>query len=116
MPISQIQKINATFGVESVPDASPYDRVSPGWSEIEHGTTIGNASVAYWEGESGWAHLPVWPYNEVCVMLSGRVTIEDEHGERASFVAGDAFLVPQGFNGVWHTDELSRKIYIGIPA
>jgi uncharacterized cupin superfamily protein len=49
--------------------------------------------------------------NELCVMTSGRVVIESDSGERSSFAAGDAFVVPSGFSGTWEVLEDCSKIY-----
>jgi uncharacterized cupin superfamily protein len=49
--------------------------------------------------------------NELCVMTAGRVTIESASGERSSFAAGDAFVVPAGFVGTWEVVEDCAKIY-----
>ncbi len=49
--------------------------------------------------------------NELCVMTAGRVIIESVSGERSSFGAGDAFVVPAGFNGTWEVVEDCAKIY-----
>jgi len=49
--------------------------------------------------------------NELCVMTAGRVVIESDAGERLSFQAGDAFVVPAGFSGTWEVVEDCSKIY-----
>ena len=49
--------------------------------------------------------------NELCVMTAGRVVIESESGQRSSFAAGDAFVVPAGFSGTWEVLEDCSKIY-----
>ena len=49
--------------------------------------------------------------NELCVMTAGRVIIESASGERSSFAAGDAFVVPAGFEGTWEVVEDCAKIY-----
>jgi uncharacterized protein len=49
--------------------------------------------------------------NELCVMTAGRVVIESDSGERASFAAGDAFVIPAGFAGTWEVVEDCAKIY-----
>ena len=49
--------------------------------------------------------------NELCVMTAGRVMIESDTGERASFGPGDAFVVPAGFSGTWEVLEDCAKIY-----
>ena len=49
--------------------------------------------------------------NELCVMLSGTVVIEGVDGQRQTFTAGDAFVVPAGFEGTWTVIEPASKIY-----
>ena len=49
--------------------------------------------------------------NELCVLTAGRVTIESATGERESFAAGDAFVVPAGFEGTWTVHEDCEKLY-----
>jgi uncharacterized cupin superfamily protein len=65
-------------------------------------------------GEPGSVRIPVWPYDEVCVIQSGRVAIQDASGRRRVFGAGEAFVVPAGFDGWWHTLEPTRKVFVGI--
>lgn len=49
--------------------------------------------------------------NELCLMTAGRVIIESVSGERSTFVAGDAFVIPAGFTGSWEVVEDCEKIY-----
>jgi len=49
--------------------------------------------------------------NELCVMTAGAVVIESVSGERSTFRAGDAFVIPAGFNGTWEVLEDCAKIY-----
>jgi uncharacterized cupin superfamily protein len=49
--------------------------------------------------------------NELCVMTAGRVVIESDAGERATFGPGDAFVIPAGFSGTWEVLEDCSKIY-----
>jgi hypothetical protein len=44
-------------------------------------------------------------------MTAGRVVIESDSGERNTFTAGDAFVVPAGFSGSWEVLEDCSKIY-----
>jgi uncharacterized cupin superfamily protein len=53
----------------------------------------------------------VYTENELCVMTAGRVVIASASGERNTFVAGDAFVVPAGFSGTWEVLEDCSKIY-----
>lgn len=49
--------------------------------------------------------------NELCVLTAGRITIESLTGQRESFAAGDAFVVPAGFEGTWIVHEECTKFY-----
>jgi uncharacterized cupin superfamily protein len=49
--------------------------------------------------------------HEFCVILEGRMRIESLQGERHDIRAGDAFVVPAGFEGTWEVTEPSRKWY-----
>ena len=49
--------------------------------------------------------------NELCVMTAGRVVLHGPVGERLEFSAGDAFIIPAGFDGTWEVLEKCSKIY-----
>jgi uncharacterized protein len=48
---------------------------------------------------------------EFCVIIEGRVRIESIAGEKSEFKAGDAFVVPPGFEGIWEVIEPCKKWY-----
>lgn len=49
--------------------------------------------------------------HELCVLIEGRVRIESAGGERHELKAGDAFVVPAGFEGTWEVVEPCKKWY-----
>ena len=49
--------------------------------------------------------------HEFCVIIEGRMRIESASGERHELRAGDAFIVPAGFEGTWEVVEPSKKWY-----
>jgi uncharacterized protein len=61
-------------------------------------STIGRWRVRYTE-------------NELCILTAGRVVLLGTTGERSEFAAGDAFIVPAGFEGTWEVLEDCSKIY-----
>jgi len=63
-----------------------------------------------WQSNSGKWRIR-YTEHEFCVMLEGRVRIEATSGERYEFRAGDAFVVPAGFEGSWEVLEACRKWY-----
>ncbi len=44
-------------------------------------------------------------------MLAGRVRLTGDDGTEAMLVAGDSFVIPAGFTGVWEVLETARKLY-----
>lgn len=48
---------------------------------------------------------------EFCHLLRGRVALTSESGQRWEFSAGESFVVPAGFKGVWEVLEECRKLY-----
>ncbi|MCO5969329.1 cupin domain-containing protein [Actinoallomurus soli] len=116
MPIEQIQVLAPGSGSPVVPPVSDYAEVTGGWAEVEHRALVsdGRSIAGAWEGEPGAVRIMRWPYDEVCVIQEGRVAIEDTRGHRREFGPGEAFLVPAGFDGWWHTLQRTRKIFVGI--
>ena len=49
--------------------------------------------------------------SEFCGILSGRVILTGADGKAEEFKAGDAFVIPAGFEGTWETVEPVRKWY-----
>ncbi|MER6950553.1 cupin domain-containing protein [Nonomuraea sp. NPDC000554] len=60
-----------------------------------------------WEGEPGTLHLGPYPYDDICVMICGRVALTGNGGGRREFTGGDVFFIPRGFGGAWETLEPS---------
>ena len=48
---------------------------------------------------------------EFCVLIEGRVRLESIHGEKHEMRAGDAFVVPAGYEGIWEVAEPCKKWY-----
>ncbi|HSN72834.1 MAG TPA: cupin domain-containing protein [Steroidobacteraceae bacterium] len=62
-------------------------------------STVGRWRVAYSE-------------HEFCRLTAGVVRIEAEDGEVRTFRAGDSFIVPAGFRGIWEVLEPAEKQYV----
>lgn len=71
----------------------------------------GRFSTGVWQCTPGVVRMSRWPYNEFCVLLSGRVVITPDGGEPREHRAGDAFVIPHGFTGTWEIRETVRKYY-----
>ena len=63
-----------------------------------------------WEGDIG-AWRVHYTEHEFCHMLAGRVRIVDDEGDERIVAAGDSFVIPAGFSGIWEVLEPARKLY-----
>src|SRR5258708_23463060 len=68
-----------------------------------------------WSSTSGKWRIR-YTEHELCVLFEGRVRIESISGERHEFRAGDAFVVPSGFEGTWEVGEPGKKWNAGFEA
>lgn len=116
MTINSIVRVSKHALPATKPSVLDYDSVTDGWDEREYRTDFGNDSVegGYWSGAAGSVAFQSWPYSELCVILRGRVAVEDAEGERAEFGPGEPFLIPEGFAGTWHTLEPTEKVFVGV--
>ncbi|WP_448206337.1 cupin domain-containing protein [Azospirillum sp. sgz302134] len=64
-----------------------------------------------WQCTPGIVAMKDWPYDELCVLLAGRVVITPEGGSPQEYRQGDAFAIPKGFTGTWDIRETIRKYY-----
>jgi uncharacterized cupin superfamily protein len=53
-----------------------------------------------------------YPYDEYVRVLQGSVVLTSSEGERQSYEAGDAFLVPVGWTGTWEMPTRFRELII----
>jgi uncharacterized protein len=78
------------------------------WNHYTEGTQQFFAGV--WAATCGrW--VVRYTEHEFCHLLSGRVVLTSEEGERLEFGRGDSFVVPAGFVGTWEVIEECRKVY-----
>lgn len=116
--VDEIRTLKVGTGTPVVPQWGP-DDASPEWRETEwrgFGSDDRHPFGGGWEGEPGTLRMASYPYDEVCVMLTGRVALIDSAGGRREFCAGEAFFVPRFFSGVWETLEPSQKIFVALPS
>ena len=63
-----------------------------------------------WSSTSGKWRIR-YTEHEFCVLIEGRVRLESTSGDKYDFRAGDAFVVPAGFEGTWEVVEPCKKWY-----
>jgi len=72
----------------------------------------GQFSAGIWQGEPGsWRVVYGEHEEEFCVLLEGSARLHDDDGTVHELHAGDAFVVPGGYTGVWENLTRVRKHY-----
>ncbi|MGX0891164.1 putative cupin superfamily protein [Pseudomonas sp. ADAK2 TE3594] len=56
-----------------------------------------------------------WPETEVINLISGNVTITELGGTVVTYAAGDIFVLPQGFKGIWDQPLPITKVTVRHP-
>lgn len=70
----------------------------------------GGFVAGFWAADVGRAEI-AYDKDELCTLIEGKVRLTDESGKVEVFSAGDTFLIPEGFRGVWETLEPVRKFF-----
>lgn len=70
----------------------------------------GRFNCGVWTGAVGSWHVH-FTETELCHLLDGVVVLTADGGEARTFRAGDAFVVPAGFRGIWAVLEPAKKLY-----
>ncbi|MDB6177299.1 cupin domain-containing protein [Paracoccus sp. Z330] len=91
---------------EAVIDGKPQE-MGAVISESKDGSFV----VGIWESTPYAEVFDAYPGDEFCQVLSGKVTLTDEHGHEETFAAGDSYFVPKGFRGTFRVVETMRKYY-----
>ena len=80
------------------------------WQKVLH---EGELVVALYEAMPAIIDIPEpYPYDEYVRVLEGSVVLTSSEGERQSYKAGDAFLVPVGWTGTWEMPTRFRELII----
>jgi uncharacterized protein len=70
----------------------------------------GRFSSGIWECAVGRWRV-VFTESEFCHLLAGVIVVTGDDGSERIFRAGDAFVSPAGFTGIWDVREAARKYY-----
>lgn len=73
--------------------------------------------VGLWEGGVSRSKLIDYPFTEYVLMISGHLVITNDDGSQQEFKAGDTFVMPKGWTGIWDIREDMKKqmVQIGDP-
>ncbi|WP_163933918.1 cupin domain-containing protein [Paraferrimonas sp. SM1919] len=71
----------------------------------------GQFHVGFWGSEPGSWQVS-YDEHEYCQLLEGEVEIKSHDGAVMHIKAGEQFVIPAGFKGVWHTIKSCKKTYV----
>ena len=91
---------------EKIVSGNPRQRV---WSHYTD--TDQKFSVGIWECEPGAWRIH-YTEEEYCRVMMGRSRLTNADGVVREVTAGDEFVIPRGFEGVWEVIERTRKVYV----
>ena len=84
------------------------DPVQRAWNL--HASPDSRFNAGIWEcGVGSWR--VVFTETEFCHLLAGVIVVTGDDGSERVFRAGDAFVSPAGFTGIWDVREPVRKYY-----
>lgn len=70
----------------------------------------GNFLAGVWTCTPGTMKLTDYPFNEMAVLIEGRIVVTDEDsGETREFGPGDGLAIRKGFRGTWTMPEKVLK-------
>lgn len=69
-----------------------------------------NFFCGVWESTTGKWNLN-YTEDEFCYMIEGKAILTDAQGHEEIIQAGDAFVVPAGYQGTWETIGTAKKFY-----
>jgi len=70
--------------------------------------------VAFWESGAGGLRSFNYPKDEFIYVLEGSVVTTDSDGTNHEFHAGDAFVLPKGWVGLWDMKTHFEKIFVNF--
>jgi uncharacterized cupin superfamily protein len=102
------------------PAATPPETSRPAPEKVVSGEPIhttwnlheqGGLYCGIWQSTTGaWrVRYDEWEYVNI---LSGHSVLHGADGSRTDLRAGDRYIIPQGFQGVWEVVEVTTKDYV----
>ncbi|AYC31580.1 cupin domain-containing protein [Pseudomonas cavernae] len=76
-----------------------------------YASSCGQFNAGVWESGAGRWKVS-YSEHEYCEILSGSALIYDGSGHVKVVHAGDRFVIPAGFSGIWEVLENCRKVYV----
>jgi uncharacterized cupin superfamily protein len=109
-----LTQANLTYSGRREPPAAIVSSGQPDaevWSENLREASS-DLRYGYWVGQIGAMAVSAYPSDEYFTVLEGRVALECRDGHRVEAGPGETVLVRKGWQGSWHTLEVTRKFFV----
>lgn len=106
----QLQPIGYSFP-DCVIDGKPEEAAQIFWDQ-----PIGAATVGIWTSEAGTVRFAAYPFDELCIIVEGALTLKGIDGTQERFAPGDLFIVPKDWAGDWIMEKPLSKFYVELKA
>ncbi len=83
-------------------------------AHIFYDRPLSQATIGIWESESGTLRFDPYPFDELCIIVEGEVSLVDESGQQDAFKAGDLFIIEKQFRGLWMMPRRLRKFFVEL--
>lgn len=96
------------------------DFIKPEWVEKGHADERAhffynnderNIQVGFWECTPFYERI-TFPYDELGIVIAGKLELVDAEGRADVFLAGDIFFIPRGQITTWHILEQFKQFYM----
>lgn len=105
IPTSATLAKDTPISPDRIVSGAPLTGILPSYENQERGFYVGQ-----WASDIG-AWRVSYTEDELCTILSGSGKLRGDDGSILEFEAGQSFVIPRGFQGIWETTEPVRKIY-----
>ncbi len=109
-PISVVESTTPTELLMAKPGTYLGEKFT--FEDKHSGDTI--VRVGVWEAGMGRIVIEDFPFTEYVLMISGIVIVTDKGGISRKFLAGDTFVIPKGWSGIWDIQERMKKQIVRI--
>lgn len=113
VPVSLSTPTTERFVYPPQVPVSPFDGAYTEATVYKSGVYAGNR-VAFWESEAGGLRSFDFPRDEFVYVLDGSLHTTDANGTKRSFRAGDTFVIPKGWVGLWEMSTHFKKLIVNF--
>lgn len=83
-------------------------------AHIFHTDGSGQMVTGVWECSPCTERVDGYPFDEFVSVIEGSVVLTAPEGSEQTFSAGDSFVMPKGWQGIWHMPTQFKKLFVFI--